>query len=124
MKSGMGGILLNDKDEIIFVFSGKCNSSSPVEAELEAIFFLANAALSHLDHTSKVVICTDYALAVQSLSKLRAGQDDFFRRKTEWVDSASKKMIQLYYTPRDNLAMVDELAKKGRERHNILQSWV
>ncbi|KAK1397835.1 hypothetical protein POM88_007698 [Heracleum sosnowskyi] len=84
--SGMRGILLNDKDEIIFVFSGKCNSSSPVEAELEAIIFLANASLTHLDHTSKVVICTD--LEVQSLSKLRAGQDDFFRRKTEWVDLA------------------------------------
>ncbi|KAK1370437.1 hypothetical protein POM88_036529 [Heracleum sosnowskyi] len=124
MISGMRGILLNDKDEIIFVFSGKCNSSSPVEAELEAIIFLANAALTHLDHTSKVVICTDCALAIQSLSKLRAGQYDFFRMKTEWVDLASKKMIQLYYTPRDNLAMVDELAKKGRERSNILQSWV
>ncbi|KAK1397568.1 hypothetical protein POM88_007431 [Heracleum sosnowskyi] len=56
--SGMGGILLNDKDEIIFIFSGKCNSSSPVEA----IIFLANASLTHLDHTSKVVICTDCAL--------------------------------------------------------------
>ncbi|KAK1373258.1 hypothetical protein POM88_029451 [Heracleum sosnowskyi] len=116
MISGIGGILLNDKDEIIFVLSGKCNSSSPVEAELEAIIFLANAALTHLDHTSKVVICTDCALAVQSLSKLRAGQDDFFRRKTEWVYLASKKMIQLYYTPREKLAMVDELANKGRER--------
>ncbi|KAK1388955.1 hypothetical protein POM88_017133 [Heracleum sosnowskyi] len=56
MMSGMGGILLNNKDEIIFVFSGKCNSSSPVEAELESIFFLANAAMTHLDHTSKVSI--------------------------------------------------------------------
>ncbi|KAK1358404.1 hypothetical protein POM88_051660 [Heracleum sosnowskyi] len=71
MMSGMGGILLNNKDETSFVFSGKCNSSSQVEAELEAIIFLANAAITHLNHTSKVIICTDCALAVQSLSKVK-----------------------------------------------------
>ncbi|KAK1365095.1 hypothetical protein POM88_040656 [Heracleum sosnowskyi] len=80
-RSGMRGIKLNNKDEILFIFSGKFKASLPVEAELKAIIFLANAAMNQLDPPNKAVICTDCALAVHNLSKLRAGKDYFFQKK-------------------------------------------
>ncbi|KAK1386109.1 hypothetical protein POM88_023844 [Heracleum sosnowskyi] len=38
--SGMRGILQNKNDEVIYMFSGKCNALSPIEAKIEAISFM------------------------------------------------------------------------------------
>ncbi|KAK1372908.1 hypothetical protein POM88_029101 [Heracleum sosnowskyi] len=121
--SGMGGILLNKKDEVIFMFSGKCNALSPMDAEIEAISFMVSKTFSNFQGLESLVICTDSALDIQRLIQIIAGKTDTLDYKEEWVKVAKNKAVHLYYMTRENLGVVDDLAKKGRELENISRTW-
>lgn len=59
VQSGMGGFIKNLKNDIIFMFSGNIQATSPLQPEIKAISFMIEAVNSSDKCEDKCVFHTD-----------------------------------------------------------------
>lgn len=121
--SGIGGFIMNTNEEVIYMFSGPSQASSPVEAKIEAIIFLASVFEENFAELDKWIIRTDCVTAIQSFANQKAGKLDRFDYLDKWALLSKNKKVSLFFSPRDLLEKADSLAKMGSNRPDMLQSW-
>lgn len=113
--AGIGGCILDRDQNLIFIFSGPSQATSPREAEREAILFAFKSFTSRRSIQGRLQIKMNCISLVHDFQKYRAGYtnpDDH----ADWIRLINNPGIKVCYSPRDNLIAAHDLATQGTNR--------
>ncbi|XP_063941514.1 uncharacterized protein LOC135149664 [Daucus carota subsp. sativus] len=120
--SGIGGIIFNKKNEIIFSFSGPSLADGPYSAEWQAFCFLLNAFSISSWRSHAITVFSDSKILVNNVLEIFSsgshGNLRDFSKNIKW-DNFSIRLI-----PSDLNGEADYLAKKGAQCKKVNSYWV
>lgn len=118
-RDGIGGYIINNKDDLCLIFSGSTPATNSLEAETNALFFLLQHIPSFIHKEKKVIIYTDSMELLKNVKNYKAGN------ATSIKFSESRDLTGLQYISLDHIARAhnfsaDFLAKQGLSRPNMI----
>lgn len=124
VQSGMGGFIKNLKNDIVFIFSGNIQATSPLQAEIKAISFMIEAVNSSDKCEDKCMFYTDSENAMSLILQAKAG----FLKESDMLNLGVSSMVRksnFFFKQVDwtLISGADYLAKMGAQRNNIIQKW-
>lgn len=119
---GIGGNIKSDAGSILHVFSGKIEVTGSLEAECEAILYVANLCLLNKVSAKRIVICSDSSNAIEAV---RTGLRMYMPLKGIPKDlyKLLGHQIFLNYVPRELNEEANVLAKAGVNRSPFYSYW-
>lgn len=95
--SGIGGIFLNSKQEVIFSFSGNSDAKNPLEAEFKAVLFMYKQITDSPLSKSSLQLYTDSMILYNAFLQARDGcsGNSEVVSGTKWEDLIINSSIKL-----------------------------
>lgn len=121
VKSGIGGFLLRNTKNLVFIFSGPTCQSSPYDTELEAFIYLVSQINTSSYKQKLITIFSDSKSLVDNVKAYKIGGD------FAYLNDEIKKLvvsINLVHIDRSLNEEADNLAKEGMHRLQIIAGWV
>lgn len=113
--AGIGGFLIDREKKVRYLFSGPTNNTSVFDTELEALYHLLHVFQSSSLGSHKIAVFMDSLSLVQHFKKYRLGCSG---STTSWAYNVIVNHINRLHN-----SSADQLAKAGRSRRNLIQSW-
>lgn len=122
ISGGIGGVVLNKKMELVYLFSGPCVAQDAKKVEMLAILHIG-VVLEMLNE--EYLICMDSKLIEISFLKAKAGifgsmEDDYILKNI--VERC--RAMRISYIKREWNLTTDRLAKEGRSREKLVAGWL
>lgn len=123
-KARIGGYLKDKDDNIVFIFSGPSNASSPLLAELEAISHLLLGIVNSNKRLCWCKVYSDCFEAVRSCSKLKVfGVSDGLWAVEHMIKQVNSLKVDFGLISRNLNVGADDLAKQGMHRNKLIEGW-
>lgn len=121
-ESGIGGCLLDLEGNIIFIFLGPTNASSPLEAEKQALTFLYSHTSANQSLKGYFTFYSDSKYLQESFLKERSGiiEEELFESCKEWKSLILNSLYKIKFLSREKLVGANKLAKEGRETPSMI----
>lgn len=123
IKTGIGGYIKHNKEDLQFIFSGPTAAEDPLQAETNAMVVVLNEIHSKISFDKRVIVHTDSFILCRNLQFYKAG----IATIVPYAENLSRDLLQ--HVTKTHIKRLynkgaDYLAKQGVDKPTVLKGWV
>ena len=119
--AGIGGIVMDKKENVFFTFSGPVSASSPSDTEWKALRFLIFSFAGSKWGSKSIRIYSDSINLVNNFLQLQVATNNYSDPSLHKL--VSSMQISIKFIPRELNTRADLLAKRGARRPDMALFW-